>query len=113
MYRTLFNGDIFSNFCDQYLSSPSTKITKTESEYKLEMSVPGLDKKDLNINTENDILTIINEKQGLFTGPFKKQYSIPDEVDIENISAEFKDGILSIILSISKSKRPTRSIIIN
>ena len=112
-FKTIFDGDTLSDFIDQYISLPSTKSTKSDSEYKLEISLPGLNKKDLTIDTENGILTISNETQGQFTGVFKKQYNIPDEVDDEKISAEFKDGVLTVILPISKSKKPTKTITIN
>lgn len=111
--RTFFDSDAITDFFDQYLSLPSTKTKKTDTEYKLEMSVPGLNKNDLSIDAENGILTISNENQGQFTGVFKKQYNIPDDVDTEKISAGFKDGVLTVTLPISKTKKPTKTITIN
>lgn len=93
-------------------SSTKTRTKKTETEYMIELSVPGCSKDDLTIKTENGVLYVSNEKQSFFTNVFKRQYDIPDDVDTENISAEFKDGVLVVILPIVKHKAPIKTITI-
>ena len=60
---TLFKDPFFQGFesmfeNSRFLKSPETNISKTETEYKIQVSVPGLTKEDLKISTKEGILKI-------------------------------------------------------
>ena len=91
--------------------SPSVNIKETKDDYQLEVSAPGLSKKDFNISVDNDILTISGEKevnknddQDNYTrkefsvSSFKRSFTLPESLDSNGIKAEYNDGILNIIL---------------
>lgn len=73
--------------------------------------VPGVDKNDIKINLVGDVLTItgekksevIDEKKNYYRterryGSFTRSFTLPSEVVIDKISAEYKEGVLNITL---------------
>ena len=87
---------------------PAVNIYETNEDYKVEVAAPGYSKKDFNITLDNDLLTISSEKenpegqQGDFTRrefnyqSFKRSFTLPNTVEEEKISANYKNGILHI-----------------
>lgn len=93
------------------LTLPSVNIKENETDYKLEMAIPGKKKEDLNISVESDILTISCEKKeqkeedkGKYTRreysyhSFKRTFSLPEGIIADHIIASYEDGILNISL---------------
>lgn len=87
-------------------------IIENDNVYKIELSVPGWDKKDIEIKVEDDTLSIRGEKADSVTDEneqfhvrefaqsrFYRSVILSDAVDQNNISAELKNGILSIEVS--------------
>ena len=65
---TLFKDPFFQSFdnvfeTSKFLKTPETKVQKTETEYKVSISVPGLTKEDLKITTKEGVLRISFEKE--------------------------------------------------
>jgi HSP20 family protein len=120
---TLFKDPFFQGFesvfeTSKYLKSPETRIRKTETEYVVLMSVPGLTKEDLKISTKEGILKISFEKEEsddsvYFTSSFVKSYNIPDDVKEKDIVGKVENGILELNLPIDKKKSIERLISLN
>ncbi len=120
---TLFKDPFFQGFesvfeTSKYLKSPETRIRKTETEYVVLMSVPGLTKEDLKISTKEGILKISFEKEEsddsvYFTSSFVKSYNIPDDVKEKDIVGKVENGILELTLPIDKKKSIERLISLN
>jgi HSP20 family protein len=120
---TLFKDPFFQGFesvfeTSKYLKSPETRIRKTETEYVVLMSVPGLTKEDLKISTKEGILKISFEKEEsddsvYFTSSFVKSYNIPDDVKEKDIVGKVENGILELTLPIDKKKSIERQISLN
>ena len=94
-------------------SVPAVNIMETENEFKVEVAAPGMEKKDFNINLDNNVLTISSEKEetnedkdkkGNYTkrefsySSFARSFTMPDSVNIDKIAAAYKDGVLNITL---------------
>ncbi len=92
---------------------PSTNVMEDENAFRMELMVPGFSKKDIKINVEKNMLTISSEKhtekdekqsEVVFTRrefghkDFCRSFELPETVDVENIKADYKNGILSITL---------------
>lgn len=72
--------------------------------------VPGLRKKQLDISVEDGLLTISGDKHGyedkdarvirreLKHSSFRRSFELSDDLDSDNISASFEDGLLSIMI---------------
>jgi HSP20 family protein len=120
---TLFKDPFFQGFdsvfeTSKYLKSPETRIRKTETEYVVLLSVPGLTKEDLKISTKEGILKISFEKEEsddsvYFTSSFVKSYKIPDDVKEKDIVGKVENGILELTLPIDKKKSIERQISLN
>jgi HSP20 family protein len=119
---TLFNNPFFQAFDkafeSKFLSTPETNISKTETEYVVSMSVPGLTKDDIKISTKEGVLKITYEKsegdvQQYFIGSFIKSYNIPDDVKEKDIEGKVENGVLRLVLPIDKKKAIERLISLN
>jgi HSP20 family protein len=95
----------------KYQCAPSTNIIENKDGFELQMAVPGFQKKDVKISLEKNVLTITSEKEAekqdeevKFTrrefvyGTFSRSFTLPDTIDVENINADFKNGILKVTL---------------
>lgn len=92
-----------------YHSSPKTNIVEKEDHYRIDMYVPGVAKSDLKVEVENDLLTISKSvKQDKEDAnylvyefgdqTFERRFSLPDDVNTENVKADYVNGILSVTL---------------
>lgn len=102
---------------------PPVNIRETDSAYVVELSAPGQQKSDFNIEVDNDLLTISSKNkqeqtsnEGKYTrrefsfSAFQRSFTLPDTVDEDQINATYENGILSISLpkrleALPKSKR--------
>lgn len=105
----LFNtlDSVFDRY--RYNDYPDVKIKKSDSNYKLLMSIPGLCKDDLKIVIKDGILKISYEKEeknenSYFMTSFEKSYTLPDDINDNEIQATVKDGVLQLILPFHEKK---------
>lgn len=115
MYPVFFNrywdDDFFNNFVGSDL--PAVNVKENKKEFKLEISAPGFEKDDIALNVENNVLTISakkevrNEEKGedekvlrqeFTSSSFYRSFTLPENIDTENISAKEKNGVLKISL---------------
>ena len=107
----LFDDDFFPVLQQRASSMPAVNIREDEKKYSLELAVPGIDKKDLKIDINEDVLTISSEtknesaeendgyKRKEFSySSFCRSFYVPENVNKEKIEANYKDGILSVSL---------------
>ena len=95
-----------------------------ENQYLLEIAVPGMEKKDFEIEIENDLISVSSiskkeievksdfnyNRQEFSYNSFHRTFSLPKEVDQSKIKAIYTNGILTITLPklkevISKSRK--------
>ncbi|MDF1694385.1 MAG: Hsp20/alpha crystallin family protein [Saprospiraceae bacterium] len=96
---------------------PAANIIKTENVYTLSIALPGVSKKDVQINIDKNRLTIkssveensdIKYKLREFNyANFERVFKLSDDADIDNISAKFEKGILNISIPTIKEAGPT------
>jgi HSP20 family protein len=90
---------------------PAAEITETPEAVQLKLEIPGMEAKDLNVEVTADSLTINGERKSEikteeegFTrtefryGKFHRVIPLPVQVDNNNVTAEYKDGILNLTL---------------
>ena len=107
-----------TRFTEERAWSPPLDISETENELILRLEVPGMDKKDININVSKDILTVTGEKKTekeedetyhcteRCYGSFSRSICRPSDVDTDKVDATFKDGVLTITLPRSEAAKP-------
>jgi HSP20 family protein len=107
----LFDDDFLPLLSDRKSTMPAVNIREDEKKYFLELAIPGMDKKDLKIDINEDVLTISSEnkseteenrngyKRKEFSySSFSRNFYLPENVEREKIEANYKDGILSVEL---------------
>src|SRR5205085_6901507 len=99
---------------------PSTDIHETEDALIVVMEVPGVDKKDIAVDLENDVLRIdaridpgkYQGLQPLYTeynvGHFARSFTLSSKIDQQQISAQLEDGVLTLTLKKAKEATPRR-----
>jgi len=105
----LFDDDFFPTLTNRTSSMPAVNIREDEMNYFLELAIPGIDKKDLKIDINEDVLTISSEtkneveenkdgyKRKEFSySSFCRSFYIPENVNRDKIEANYKYGILSV-----------------
>ena len=109
--------DNVSSWFDDFLPAPTfgrsaipaVDVRETEAEYLMEVELPGLTEKDVEVKLENRLLTISStkdekkeeKKNGYVlrerrSAHFSRSFVLPEGVDSEKIAAEFKNGILKL-----------------
>ena len=99
---------------------PSTDIFESDEALTVVMEIPGVDKKDLRIDLENDVLRVegridfgkYDGLEPLYTeynvGHFSRSFSLSNKVDQQQISAALDDGVLTLTLRKAREAVPRR-----
>ena len=76
------------------------KILKTlekENSYEINIVAPGRTSDEFNIEVKKGYLVVESElKEDLFFSSFRRSFLLPDDVDIDNITANYNAGILKV-----------------
>jgi len=108
----------------RYDFTPAVNTREGEYAYHIEVDLPGVKKEDIKIDIEDNTIIISGEKKlkedmkeenyykvESFYGEFKRSFTLPESVDIENIHAESTDGVLEVVIpkiekkDVEKTKR--------
>ena len=106
--------------------SPLVDITEDEKEYLIQAELPDMKKEDVRLRVENDVLTISGDRKfekeekgrkyhriERAYGSFVRKFSLSEDADGSNVTANFKDGVLQVHLPKSvKAKQKTVEITI-
>lgn len=101
-FEWTFNSNVFT---------PRVDVTEDKDNLYVHAEIPGVDKKDIKLNVVGDVLTISGEKKTEQRdenknyyriernfGSFSRSFTLPAEIVVDKISAEYKDGVLNITL---------------
>ena len=138
MLPVMFKNSWFPTVFDDFLNNefmpranktaPAVNVREDEKAYTMEVAAPGIKKEfcRVNINDEGNLSIAIENKfehqeeekkhhylrrEFSYTN-YEQNYTLPDDVDREQISASVEDGILTVVLPKMKveEKKPTRQI---
>ena len=105
---------------DKSLSfSPFMNVDETDSGYIVTLDLPGVDKKDVEVNMSEGIVTVIGERnnsqqgknnsciwQETPRGTFKRSFELTNAVQEDKIKACFKNGVLNLTIPKSEVVKP-------
>lgn len=131
LLNSLFNDVMNDAGCRTYnynYATPRVDVKENDDAYTLEMELPGRTEKDVNIELNHDNLTISSNKEehkeekkdsknGKYilkerrTSNFERRFALPKDVDSEKISANFKNGVLTVNM-MKKPQATTKKIAI-
>jgi HSP20 family protein len=99
---------------------PNTDIFETEQALSLIVEMPGVDKNKVDVRVEDGVLTIEGRldfskyegMQPVYTeynvGHYRRSFSLSNKVDQGRISAEMKDGVLTLVLPKPEATKPRK-----
>lgn len=111
----LFNREHFydTHAAKQVQDVPAVNVVETTRDFEIRMAAPGLKKSDFRITVENNLLSVVVEKEdgaeeneSAYTRReysytrFVRSFNLPGNVQTEQVKARYEDGIL--ILSVPK-----------
>jgi HSP20 family protein len=103
---------------DSLIQAPAVEVSETEEALILKLEVPGMDKKDLDIDVTKDSVIVRGERKqeekteenGITRsefryGKFERVIPLPVQIDNSNVGAEYKDGILNLTLAKAEEEK--------
>jgi HSP20 family protein len=100
---------------------PAMDLAETEEDFVLRADLPGLSEKDVNIELEDNVLTVSGErkteheerKEGYVrveraSGSFSRSLTLPEGVDPERITASFDRGVLEVHIPKPEQRKPRK-----
>jgi HSP20 family protein len=98
---------------------PAASIVENEKEYVVSADLPAVKREDVNVTVENNLLSIRGERRlektadeetehrrESFYGVFERRFSLPEDADSESISAESRDGVLTVRIPKVRPSQP-------
>lgn len=117
LFDDFFTKDLFdwgnSNFSNTNTTLPAVNIVENNDAFLVEMAAPGMNKKDFNIELENEVLKISSHKEmenetkederytrrEFSYQSFQRTFHLPKSVvDANKIEAKYEDGVLRIMI---------------
>ena len=102
---------------------PKVNVYEYDDKIGIVAEIPGLDKKNVSVDVEDSILTISGDKHGLDDSggkcitrelkqsSFKRSFNLGEHLDGDDVSAEFKDGMLSISIPKIEPEKPKKTFV--
>lgn len=98
----------FKNGSSMDFFSPKNDVIESDKSYRIDLYVPAFKKENFKITVDNRVLTIEGERfldkelkynvKESFFGKFKKSYTLPKNVDSNEITSTYIDGVLHITI---------------
>lgn len=124
--RDLFSKN-FSDIMDEFFNDvvyqnnnnfvPGIDISETNDQFLVSVELPGVDKKDIQVDLDNSRLTISGERKfekeeegktyhkiETRYGSFSRSFQLPENVDEESIDATYENGLLNITIKKTEDK---------
>lgn len=104
---------------------PATEVTENDNEYRVAVELPGIEPKDVDVSIDNNVLSIRAErrqqderqKQGQHNnihiservyGVVQRSLQLNNDVERDNVKADFRNGLLTLTLPKSQQARQQR-----
>ena len=101
--------------------TPSINVAESDTEYEVSADLPGVNSEDVNVEVHEGQLLISGERESAHEesdkkfhrvertfGKFERRIGLPENVSESDISADYQDGVLTIVLPKSEKPKPTR-----
>ena len=106
------------------MSWPSLEMKETDNEVRITAELPGMSEKDVDLSVQDGMLTISGERKSenedrdrgwseRYYGRFERRIALPDGADEAHCDANFRDGVLTIVMPKSHEAARSRKIPIN
>jgi len=120
MFDQFFHGDVLAD--ESFFGrdwTPAVDVVENNDSYVLKAELPGMNKDEVKITLENNVLTIRGEKRNESEkkennyhrversyGMFERSFTIPGSIKTNDIDAQYKDGVLTLTLPKAEEAKP-------
>jgi HSP20 family protein len=121
MNRMLAGNRGAGNTAVEHDWTPAVDIREEADRYVLLADIPGVSREDVEITLDDDVLTVKGERsmaaqesgteyrrRERLHGRFARQFTLPDTVDAEHISATVTAGVLEIVIAKAEKPQPRK-----
>ena len=111
LFNDLFRAPLWGDQDGSFL--PAVDISEAENEFTLTFELPGLDKREIKVGVEDNVLTVSGERRRrkeekgenyirseISSGRFSRSSTLPKTIDSGQVTADYKDGLLMVLRSI-------------
>jgi HSP20 family protein len=119
VFRDSYSGEGRDESLSTSSFAPAVDVYEDEHKVTLKIEVPGIDEKDIDVQVENNILTVHGERKiekeekeenyrrvERQYGSFTRTFTLPTTVDTESVSATYDKGVLKIALPKKAEAKP-------
>lgn len=98
---------------------PRVNIKDTKDHVSLTFELPGMNKEDIKVSVKDDLLTVSGQREWkneqkdeqyvrseIRTGSFTRSFSLPENVNTDSISADYRNGLLEVRLEKREEAKP-------
>lgn len=116
LLERFFNDSLYDNTQVQNFV-PEVDILESEKTYEIHFAVPGFEKDNFNLNVDDKMLTVSGERKfkeeesdkkyksvRTSYGSFERTFTLPKNVNATKIEANYKNGILEVIIPKDETK---------
>lgn len=99
--------------------APLVDVVETDKEYLIKAELPEVKKEEVKVTVQDDVLTISGERtrekeeEGKkfhrierAYGSFSRSFTLPEDADPANVTADFKNGVLNVHIAKSERAKP-------
>ena len=100
---------------------PAMDLVETDDHFVLKADLPGLDESDVNIEFEDNVLTVSGERNAEHEdkregyvrverayGTFRRSLTLPEGVNAEAVTASFEKGVLEVSIPKPEERKPRK-----
>jgi HSP20 family protein len=112
-------------FASSVFSAPTTRVMPVDlfrdgDQYVLNADMPGVDPGSVDVDVDGQLLTIRAQRtaarregakwlvQERPEGSYMRQFALGEGIDVEHISADYANGVLSVIIPMSERAKPRK-----
>ena len=118
LLNSFFNVPSRENYLDADFM-PRVNIEETKDNVSLTFELPGMEKDNIKIMVKDDVLTVAGERKSfdeqkddafvrreIYSGKFSRSFTLPDTIDPDAVSADYKNGLLLVKLGKKEEVKP-------
>jgi HSP20 family protein len=121
LFNTFFDTPTAGNGSAARRWIPAMDLVETDDHFVLKADLPGLKEEDVNIEVEENVLTVSGERKAEHEdkregyvrversyGSFRRSLTLPEGVDAEAVTANFDNGVLEVRIPKPEERKPRR-----
>lgn len=114
-------GTSLASLANTFVPPANVYIDRQEKKFRCEIALPGIDPEDVNIEVQGNTLSVRAERElsdeskeadyihsEMIYGSFERDIMLPEGVDPDKLTAEYRNGVLEITAPLSAAALPRR-----